>query len=207
MSSLVKILGRGCQAARRSGSSRRQAIQKGRVRNRPRMSRLTRSKKRAKASAPFSVFSRAAAGTSDDSVGDGLGDADALGEALLTVADGVGDPEGVSSDWHPPSTTAAPSATAATARAARPTGPRTASSSTGVPCVPSPGRPSSARMETLAKPPGSATRVVHRPEAVQPAAQPEPQPSGPLGDDLVGVRGDPPEQGQHQRDELARPAR
>ena len=66
-----------------------------------------------KASAPFSVFSRAAAGTSDDSVGDGLGDTDALGEALLAVADGLGDAEGVSSDWHPPSTTAAPSATAA----------------------------------------------------------------------------------------------
>ena len=67
-----------------------------------------------KASAPFSVFSLAAAGTSDVSVGDGLPDPDALGEALLTVPDGVGAVVGgVSSDWHPPSTTAAPNATVA----------------------------------------------------------------------------------------------
>ncbi|HEU5242323.1 MAG TPA: hypothetical protein VFU25_09925 [Ornithinibacter sp.] len=57
--------------------------------------RLNESKKYpTNASAPFSDFSLAAAGTADDLVGDGLGDPDALDDGLLTDGDGVGDAVG-----------------------------------------------------------------------------------------------------------------
>ena len=57
--------------------------------------RFTWSKKcLTNASAPFSDFTLAAAGTSDDWVGDGLADPDALGDALLPDGDGVGDAVG-----------------------------------------------------------------------------------------------------------------
>jgi hypothetical protein len=39
-------------------------------------------------------LTRAASGTSDDAVGDGLGDPDALGDGLPTVPEGVGDAVG-----------------------------------------------------------------------------------------------------------------
>ncbi len=79
-------------------------------------------KKRTKASAPFSVFSRAAAGTSTVALTDGLGDGtDGLGDppvpVPVAVADGLDVTGGVASDSQPASAPA-PTRTPTSATAA-----------------------------------------------------------------------------------------
>ena len=110
----------------------------------------------------MSDFTRAAAGMSTDALADGDGDdALALGDALVTDADGLVVAGGVSSDWHPastPTTTTSPTSVTAAGRLTRPD---------GIPIVrrsmrPFPAAPRRPARKTLAKPPDFATRVIHR---------------------------------------------
>ena len=88
---------------------------------------------------------------STDALADGDGDDElALGDALVTDADGLVVAGGDSSDWHPastPTTTASPTSVTAAGRLTRPD---------GIPIVrrsmrPFPGRPSSTRTENASQ--------------------------------------------------------